>query len=108
MRFRHPSMAKLQAWLDTGPGEGDGRLDAHIESCAHCTERLESRPQETAGDVRSALMATLASPDGLEARLSESIHDRMAARGDLRLITELFGVPLRTAKIMANPRGEKS
>lgn len=90
----HPSVRKLQRWLD-GHEEG---LDKHLASCERCAERIEAL--ETSGSVQHALLTLLTPPERLEERLRKPIDERMRARADLALMSEIFGLPIRAVRVM--------
>ena len=97
MRFRHPSPKRLQAWLDGGERE----LDDHLATCARCADRLEDMAADEPV-LRSTLIELLRPPDELDTRLRGGIDERLRAREDLALVSELFAVPLQTVRIMSN------
>ncbi|MEM7094122.1 MAG: hypothetical protein AAF567_14040 [Actinomycetota bacterium] len=97
MRFRHPSDRRLQQWLD---GE-ESELDAHVESCQRCADRIEHLAAATT-PLRGPLLQLLAPPDGLGDLLRGGIDDRMRTREDLTLVGELFGLPIRAARVMSS------
>lgn len=103
MRLRHPSMRKLERWIDGG----DVPIDDHLRSCQYCASRLEPLLDESDSSfaLRKALIDALNIPDDIGERLQVTIDDRMSTRSDLLLVSELFGVPFRAAKVMSKTRG---
>jgi len=90
----HPSIRKLQRWLD---GHEDG-LDKHLASCERCAERIEEL--ETGGSLEQPLLTLLSPPERLEERLRKPIDERLRARADLSLMSEIFGLPIRAVRVM--------
>lgn len=90
----HPSVRKLQRWLD---GHEDG-LDKHLASCERCAERIEAL--ETGVSLQQPLLALLSPPERLEERLRKPIDERLRARSDLALMSEIFGLPIRAVRVM--------
>lgn len=101
MRLGHPSMRRLQRWLE---GEEEG-LDGHLATCERCAARLDEVGAPDAA-VGAALVELLRPPDQLTERLQGSIDERMRAREDLTLFTELFGLPIRAVRVMTTTQGE--
>lgn len=97
MRFGHPSTRRLQSWLN---GEDDS-LDSHLATCERCAEKIESLA-DADSSLLQPLLTLLEPPDELPDRLRGSIDQRMRAREDLALISELFGLPIRAARVMTN------
>ena len=99
-RFGHPSVRKLQQWID---GD-DGAIDRHVAACGHCADRLEPLLGESESDapIRSALLQLLVVPDELPDRLRATIDRRLSDQRDLTLIAEFFGLPFRTARVMTS------
>lgn len=97
MRVGHPSLRRLQRWLDGG----EEKLDSHLATCERCADRLESLEMGE-GTFRQPLLELLTPPDEVTERLRGGIDERLRAREDLTLISELFGVPLRTARVMSS------
>lgn len=97
-RLGHPSIRKLQRWLN---GESID-IDRHLATCGHCADRLESILDDSTAPIQSALLQLLVVPDELPERLRTSIDQRLSNQRDLTLISEFFGLPFRTARIMTN------
>ncbi len=95
----HPSMKRLDDWLD----DGNPSVDDHVTTCVRCAARLEPKLSESSDLVRAALILALVVPEDIDARLTTGIDERLAARGSLALLGELLAVPFHTAKAMANP-----
>lgn len=95
MRLRHPSTRRLQRWLDGA----ENQLGKHLETCERCVDRAESL---STGEmtVGPALMALLSPSEGVTERLRGGIDDRLRSGEDFTLIAELFGLPIRAARIM--------
>jgi hypothetical protein len=96
VRVGHPSLRRLQRWLD---GEEDG-LDRHLETCERCASRIESLALEES-TVLQPLLEVLTPPEELTSRLRGGIDERMRSREDLTLLSELFGLPIRAARVMS-------
>ena len=96
----HPSMKKLLRWLE---GEDVG-IEDHVTTCAYCSRRLEPLLEESEVSLRPALLQVLAMPEELPDRLQRGIDERLRARADLTLVGELFGLPLRAARVMSSTR----
>lgn len=97
-RLGHPSLRKLQRWID---GD-DVDLDRHLASCERCADRLESTLSESDAPIRSALLNVLVVPEELPDRLRTNIDERLSDQRDLTLIGEFFGLPFRTARAMTS------
>lgn len=97
MRVGHPSVRRLQRWLDGL----DDDLDRHLATCERCADRLEALES---GDTtfKQPLLELLTPPDEVTERLRGGIDERMRSREDLTLITELFGLPIRAARVMTS------
>jgi anti-sigma factor RsiW len=96
---RHPSRARLHAWLD---GELASELDDHLRTCERCAGVLEASAAGTP-PFGSLLDHLLAAPADLEARLRSGIAGRLQTREDLRLMVELLGVPAETLRALGAP-----
>lgn len=100
----HPSRRRLADWL---AGE-DHELDRHLARCEYCADRLESQIEISDAAIQEALEYVLSVPQELPERLQAEVEDRMDNRGDLLLVTEFFGLPLRTARAMTGAdRGDE-
>ena len=97
-RIGHPSVRKLQQWID---GD-DVDIDVHLATCDHCADRLEPLLGESDAPIGSALLQLLVVPDELPERLRTKIDKRLSDQRDLTLITEFFGLPFRTARVMTS------
>ena len=97
-RLGHPSLRKLQRWID---GDGDD-LDRHLATCDHCADRLEPLLDDADAPIRSALLELLVIPDEFPERLRTNIDRRLSDQRDLTLISEFFGLPFRTARVMTS------
>ena len=102
-RLFHPPVRRLQRWLDGA----EPKLDKHLGTCEVCAARIEALDEPSA-PLREALLEHLAPPELLDDRLRVTIDQRMQAREDLTLITELFGLPIRTVRLISStsPEGE--
>lgn len=105
MRFRlrrHPSKRRLEEWLaETAPN-----LDAHIESCDRCANRVEDLDRP-AFELRSALVEVLSLPANLQPRLAEGIDRRMRTRAELKLLAEMLGLPMSVVKTLGAGEDEE-
>ena len=100
----HPSRRRLSEWL---AGE-DQELDRHLSTCEYCADRLESLIEISDAAIQEALQYVLTVPSELPERLQADVEERLDNRRDLLLITEFFGLPLRTARAMTGPdRGDE-
>ena len=97
MKWRHPSMKRLQRWLD---GDEE-QLDAHLATCERCASRLESLSEDDQ-TLRQPLLELFSPPDEFGERLQGGIDERLRAREDLALVSELFGVPIRAVRVMTS------
>lgn len=97
--FRHPSRKRLKRWLN---GDDPG-LDNHVENCSHCSVKISNTYDELPHnvDIRKALVAATRPPSGFNDRLSEAIDNRISSQGDWQLLSELFAVPIQTARIFS-------
>lgn len=102
MRVGHPSLRRLQAWLDGGE-EG---LDKHLATCERCATKIETL-ESSDSVLQQPLLDLLAPPEELPERLRGDIDQRMRAREDLALISELFGLPIRAVRVMTTNQGDK-
>ena len=93
----HPSLRRLQRWLD---GEEDG-LDRHLATCERCATRIETLETDESL-LRQPLLELLTPPEELTTRLRGGIDERMRSREDLTLLSELFGLPIRAARVMSS------
>jgi len=93
----HPPARKLALWLD---GEDDARVDAHVASCERCATKIENIDASEVS-LRDQLLHLLQPPSELDERLRRPIDTRMRGREDLSLISELFGLPIRAARVMS-------
>ena len=94
----HPSARKLQRWVD---GDDPG-IDRHLGTCERCADRLETLLDDGDAPIRQALMQLLVVPDELPDRLRVTIDERLSNQRDLTLISEFFGLPFRTARVMTS------
>lgn len=97
MRVGHPSLRRLQRWLD---GEDDD-LDGHLATCERCASRIESLEVDDSA-LLQPLLEVLTPPEELTTRLRGGIDERMRSREDLTLLSELFGLPIRAARVMSS------
>jgi hypothetical protein len=97
-RVGHPSMKKLLRWLE---GE-EPAVDSHVSTCVYCSGRLDHLLEEPETLVGPALRQVLVIPEQLPDRLQRTIDERLSSRADLTLVGELFGLPLRTARVMSS------
>jgi len=97
VRVGHPSLRRLQRWLE-GAEES---LSRHLETCEHCVSRIEDL-DEQAAPIRQPLLDLLAPPEELTSRLRGGIDERLRSREDLALLSELFGLPIRAARVMSS------
>lgn len=96
-RILHPSARKLALWLD---GEPDEAIDAHLATCERCAAKIETLESSDV-TLRDQLLQLLAPPEALDERLRQPIDARLRSREDLSLISELFGLPIRAARVMS-------
>ena len=94
----HPSSRRLTDWL---AGE-DADLDRHLSTCEYCADRLEALHDGSTDSIQQALLQVLAVPGEVPERLKIDIEERMNNRRDLLLVSEFFGLPLRTARVMTS------
>ena len=102
MRLGHPRMRKLQRWLDGN----EPSLDRHLDKCTHCSDRLETGVEDAETRIGLALRQLLSMPDQFPDRLQVTVDQRLSARDDLSLASELFGLPLRAARFLSTTGGE--
>lgn len=96
-RHLHPGADKLEAWLD-----GDApQLDAHIDQCLRCSNRIEELAGDDYRTLVQALGRAVAPPRNLQPRLVDGISRRMQAREDLTLLGDLVGVSWRTLRVLS-------
>ena len=93
----HPSTRKLALWLD---GEHDEKIDAHLATCERCAAKIEGLETSDV-TLRDQLLQLLQPPEALDERLRRPIDNRLRSREDLSLISELFGLPIRAARVMS-------
>lgn len=96
MKLRHPSRAKLAAWLD---GSGAAELDSHLANCDRCASKIESLADPQV-DLRQALTFALRPPDDLVPRLQSGVRKRLDGRQDLNLLGQMLGLPWQTVRIL--------
>lgn len=91
-------MRKLQRWVQ---GE-DISLDKHLATCSSCADRLEQSLGEGDDSVRAALVQLLEMPEELPERLEAGMAKHAEVWQGLTLVGEFFGLPLRTARVIAS------
>lgn len=97
MNLLHPSRTRLSDWLDGA--DADTKLDRHLGGCPRCAARLEGlAPPHT--DLRVPLASALQPPADLVPRLQTGVRKRLEGRQDLRLLGQMLGLPLRTARLL--------
>jgi hypothetical protein len=97
MSLLHPSSAKLTAWLEGTAS--DEKLDRHLGGCARCATNLEGLAPPHS-DLRVPLATALQAPTDLVPRLQTGVRKRLEGRQDLRLLGQMLGLPLRTARLL--------
>lgn len=100
MSIFHPSRRRLEKWFNDG--EVDEGLEKHVETCTRCSDEIE-RLAEDQVDLASALTAVLEPEPGLEQRMESRLEASMLAREDLKLLFQVLGSGVRTAKILIDP-----
>jgi hypothetical protein len=99
----HPGRAKLLAWL--GGAASDPRTDRHLGTCARCATQLEELAPPAA-DLRVPLSQALQAPNDLVPRLQSGVRKRLDGRQDLRLLGQMLGLPLHTARLLMDEEQE--
>lgn len=94
-KLRHPSRQKLAAWLEGNAPE----IDAHIDHCAKCAERLEEAEGHTSV-IGSALEHLLQPPTNLAPTIRSGIERSTEARSDLSLLVDLLALPAHTLQAL--------
>jgi len=100
VRVGHPSLRRLHRWLDGG----EPKLDDHLATCERCANRIEEI-ESSDRLLRQPLLDLLAPPVHLNERLQGGIDERMRTREDMELLGELFGLPIRAARVMTSSAG---
>lgn len=93
--LRHPSRHKLAAWLEGNAPE----IDAHIDHCAKCAERLEGFDGQTSA-IGNALEHLLRPPNDLGPTIRTGIDRTTEARSDLSLLVDLLALPAHTLEAL--------
>jgi len=101
-RIGHPSARRLLRWIESE----DDAIEKHLQTCDHCADRLESLVEDSDPVLQMVLAQVLAAPEQIPQRIQSAIDERMNSRRDLMLLGELFGLPLRTVRVMATESGE--
>jgi hypothetical protein len=91
---RHPSPARLQAWLERGE---PGRITRHVADCDHCMGALEEL-----SDLDDTLVAdiaeVLAPPADIEDRAATQLERRLRNEDSFMAFLDLFAVGWDTVR----------
>jgi hypothetical protein len=92
----HPSDRRLLRWVEGAPSR---RADRHLTRCGRCSGRLE---QLTTLDPAAlqALQEAIAPQTGFSGRIEARLRERMLDHETLTLISDLFGVPWSTSRLL--------
>lgn len=105
---RHPSRAKLRAWLTGADLDSAGIddpelawIDEHLSTCDRCASVLENLEEpETSGAISAALTTVLAPPDAFGDRLELAVSERISSRDVAGYIADVFGAGLETTRLL--------
>ena len=91
---RHPSPARLHAWLEQG---GPNRVGRHVAECDRCMSALEdlSNLDDT---LVADIAEVLAPPDDIEDRAASQLERRLRTEDALLVFLDLFAVGWDTAR----------
>lgn len=95
---RHPSRARLAAWL---AGDDDARIDEHLLTCARCASICEDLDRPATDDaVGSALLQILAPPADLGSRMVDRIDEQLQSREIADYVFDLFASGLDAGRLL--------
>ncbi|HSL58286.1 MAG TPA: hypothetical protein VK866_10635 [Acidimicrobiales bacterium] len=88
MSRRHPSDARLAAWLEHGQPASVGR---HVEGCDDCLARAEAA-SDLHPDTRAGLSSATSPDTDLRARTTAGVRDHLDDEEALSVLADLFGL----------------
>jgi hypothetical protein len=91
----HPSEAVLAVWLETGDPSS---VQAHLESCDECAERLETLTD--LGSLHEELATVTNPPSDLAGRTTAGVKGRLAAQEAVSVVIDMLTLPFRTAAVL--------
>jgi hypothetical protein len=96
---RHPSAARLHAWLERG---GPNRVGRHVAECDRCMSALEelSNLDDT---IVADIAEVLAPPDDIERRAALQLERRLRNEDALLVFVDLFAVGWDTVRTIFQP-----
>jgi hypothetical protein len=96
---RHPSNARLHAWLEEGAPKRVGRHVAECERCMAALEELSDLDDTIVAD----LAEVLAPPEDIENRATAQLERRLRNEDALLVFVDLFAVGWDTVRTIFQP-----